>query len=651
MHTPEFEFSRQQLPDGTIAVPIHASFEAGPLRPCVLVSIGSGRPHLIAQEYQDRVVVEGCLIDHEGTIREWLLVTIQSAAGIVRRPDSPDLPGPSGTDLDRLWKATLEQSRAADQGRISSKWEFERPEPTWVDPKGRSPFHLSGWTVCTDDAVLAKVGLPLFGKSAHRYLWNPSKGAAAGFIAATPSPSHDALISFKSVLPEVESFIPLNIECGYMVMTAIPLASMGPIAFGRLLGGAPPDVWLAKSTTETRGVIAPRMSGEATVASALTARRPAAIRATEGLYLKLALLADAAAAVQGYLRKLNRPLLSLGDRSFRVAVTAPFGSLPALWTARVLLVDNGCARPVFTREGGLLGYRSFPQPAQNFRSLGPLREASPRPVLAGFRTPTPESEETISIEAVLSSADQYSDDLQLDCRPGEVPLALLRIGSGIDTLELVGHVRFDLGTEHWVFVSQPFKSSSEFLRDLISSDSIAATILVNPLYSSIADLSQIAALGVHLLLCNQQNQFSSASQDLKLLARAAATADGGKGSLAGRIASLLRESETRQRSLGSHNLAWNANAPRQLPDSLWCDVLAMLIRATPGWPGSTWSDNATGVIDNPAQVFDHLRSDLTDLLTVTRSMLGFENHANDIVRQAIDRVRKERGLIGNQKKQ
>lgn len=162
-----------------------------------------------------------------------------------------------------------------------------------------------------------------------------------------------------------------------MVMTAIPLASMGPIAFGRLLGGAPPDVWLAKSTTETRGVIAPRMSGEAMVASALTARRPAAIRATEGLHLKLALLADAAAAVQGYLW-LNRPLLSLGDRSFRVAVTARFGSLPALWTARVLLVDNGSAVCEFSLgKGGLLGYRSFPQPAQSSRSLGPLREASP----------------------------------------------------------------------------------------------------------------------------------------------------------------------------------------------------------------------------------------------------------------------------------
>src|SRR5262249_55577429 len=120
----------------------------------------------------------------------------------------------------------------------------EHPPALFYNPEKRAlvpltePDGKSAWTLCQDDAVLDAAGLPRFGDSLSRYLYQPGKPGQARFIAVTEPPTGDLTRSLADAIGDAP-LVPFNPEGGLlMVKEYFPLSLDD---FVNVLSGRPLD--------------------------------------------------------------------------------------------------------------------------------------------------------------------------------------------------------------------------------------------------------------------------------------------------------------------------------------------------------------------------------------------------------------------------
>jgi hypothetical protein len=563
-----------------------------------------------------------------------------------------------------------------------------------VTPEGRP------WTLATDDAELLAAGLPAYTSSRTR-LWRaapapagnqphftpiPSTPAALATSAATSAPAAPAASATLAApaagaeappivsrpqadsLPNRESKIenpplplapslplaptpspspapalaPFNPEGGLLFIRRLaPFALDDYAAFlgGRPWKGAPSgrDTYLLDTAMRPLGDWDSLQQGGSHLFAAAEGR---AGRFLETFHLKLTLLRQAVQLTRDAIHRRQLPLLNLSADSFRVALTAPAGTLPALWTAHLVPARAGqsVALPIKTVDTRY--FMALEQPSasvyrpsfmgQPIRGQGAIRV---RRVFADTGERTCIDATLVTHERVGHSA---SDILWL-----RLPLTgrTVDLFGRLDTAEGLasGEARFrtipqDLdpaidealrATEGAVFPDTPFETI--------------------PLLSSPADLYSLGILGALLLTVNAGNTLGVAADDMLGFARKLAQETTPGEPLAARALRVAGADPRIRAALGPHRLACDGitqdDAFGWLPPELWWQVLATLARFFPGTgPDSFCKDFGDASPFNLEKIFDTPLHELDNLLVRTRSLIVTDWTANREISRVIRRL-------------
>ena len=637
------------LPDGYLAIPLDEAQAAVPVRICVVVR-SEGEPaggHLVVLRHtMDARVVLSCLVDAGGAVHQWLELWIQDLSGLA---------GVSGlcreamtnAALDRRWRCRAEAMAALDGAAlIRTGWEDEHPRPVLIDLDAAAPVHpadgdsADAWTLCTDDAVLAERGLPVYSGSLHRYLYLSQWGPDYPFAAIDDdAPTIGAC---KPLAELIGARVPLNPAGGLMMVR--PYSPLDYETFSDLLAGA---AWEGPLHGRSPLVLDPVVNAVSRdKASAwpdglgLLGAAGRAGRMAESLHLKLRLFADAVAQVREAVAALGRPILSVTADSFRVHVGPAGQGLPLLWTGRAVLADPGDtveltiagsdARYFVPGAGaGMSIYRPASGTGQVIRGTAGVR----------IRQVMDEAGGAVVLEGTFATQERIA------VTPND--LVWIRLPAGDARVDLCAHLEQHsaLAAGEWRFRTIRQRLEDEVVATLRAAEGVplpGVMFDVIPPMSSPSDLYALGVLGVRTLLVNGGTSLPIALDETLSLARQVQQADDASAPTAERIAAVVNADERWARSIGPARLLADTTdggaAFDVIPLELWAEVLAVLVAMFPGLgPDSACADLAD-TRGGPVQgVFDGSIDALDRLLARTRSLVLVDWRQNREVHDAIRR--------------
>ncbi len=636
----------RSLPQGYGAAPLTEGESKATLKVCVVVKQGGESPLVLLRETLDARVYLGCLVDGAGVVHDWLEVWAQDVAGLAGA-----LPGYrqalTNAALDHRWAVRSEGfAKVEGAGLIAAGWETSNPPPVFIDVKKLAPIAAKdrrtggSWSLCKDEALLARKGVPGYAGSVSRHLYQPEMGEESPLlpldvVGADPeamgvgSARDVAAVNGGGGLMMVRRYAPLSYEQYVDAITGVE-GEAGPadallqgIAAASMGGSGGPvrsGGWLNTSAAGTRA------------------------RLVESLHLKLMLLAGAVAAVRSTLAGTQVPMLNITGRSFRVRLTGGAATLPLWWTARpeiaepgdaVELPIEGTTAKYYLTSGGAMSVYTPAAMGRSASGKGGLR----------LRNVITESNGAI-LEGTLTTQDRII--------PGSQDLLWLRM--------VVGQTRVDL---YGVIDSKEAMASGELrvrtipqrlpedvtarLKSALGVPIPDVSFELVPLLSSPCDLYALGVLAARTLLTGPGRPLPVALDELmSLAAQAGQMAESGED-LPGRLMRVFESDRKWAASLGPQKLLAGVSDADEaflaIPPRLWFGTLAMVIRMFTGMtPDSRCRDLGDAPLGGIHKVFDGVLDDLYALLTAARSLIvsdqGLSGDVRDVVKECLRAARR-----------
>ncbi len=643
------------VPEGYVAIPLHNG-NGVPLRICILVRRApdpvAGRLTILRDSF-DALIYLGCITDSAGRVQDWVELWVQqypaSAGSLAAFRESV-----TNSILDDRWRKRAEAWEKADRRlTIKTAWESSHPLPMFIDVAGGKCFSpmdeqsRQPWALCEDDGLLMKKGLAPFTRSLDRYLYLKSAGENSTFIAASVATVEGKKTSARplsEIVKDGPDVLSLNPTGGFISVrryNAIALDQFADV----LGGGAFEGVREGRSIVDPLGVAQALHRREQAAGSAGWLSFEPAHGTTfilESLHLKLRLLADAVEATKDYVRRAQRPILELSPSSFSVELADPGVALPYLWTANIALSDPGDAIPL---PLPIAGAQYFASPRQNGAAIYRAPAAARMFTGRGFvRVPS------VSITAEGQLVADLTLRTDSDIRPtaGDLLRFRLNLASGRFDLFARPDAESAAAAGEWRFRSLRHRVSDSNIVNAFKQaegtefDNILFELL--PLLNAPCDLYSLAVIAVRTLLVGTGATLAlSLDRVCSLAKQTVANTEGAPADLTSRIAGIFASDERWRQWLGAQNLLHDPDrseqAARVVPNKLWYDVLAMIVRMLPG-PGPERACRDYGDVPSGGihKVFDRAASDLSQLLLRTRSLVVMDARQNREMRSVIEKT-------------
>ena len=609
-------------PSGYVAVPIIEGQEHAPLRICALMRPAEdpvAGHWVVLRDLADARVVLGAIADTEGILHGYVEIWVQNVDRI-RATAAAHRFMMTNRALDERWASRHRCLLAADPSSIiTTGFEQRHPTAVQIDRASLRPLAIGAqgarWRLCENDDLLRDAGLPPYSTSLDRYLYQPELGVQGGFIPVTAqSPTNDSTLPLTQHMSP--NSVPFNVGAGLLMVR-----DYAPLGYSEFLEFMQAGSW--EGVRHGQSIVRPAPGLEVDD-SALAQRmflsradRPA--RVAEMLYLRLCALAGAVASVRIAVAQTRRPLLNLTDESFRVSVCPPRAGLPLSWGMQVKLVDLGDAIPLNAEFSelqyylrGVVGGTSIFRPSASEDALGHgtfrIRQVFTEKrgiVVEGTFRPT---------EALLASRND---------------LLRVRLAVAAGRVDLYTRLQPDmaLAEGEWRLRSIPQSLPEVAVTQLRAAEGIpfkSAEYEYIPLLSTPCDLYALAVLAVQTLLVKAGSTVSVALDDMSSLAREVARQYDKSISLPARISVILGQDARWHQSLGPGRWGGEQISPEVasacIPQELWCDVLAAIVRMFPGLgPDSACADLGDAPPNAIHRVFDPL---LAELDTLTSKVVG-----------------------------
>jgi len=641
--TPPFVFA-------SVPARLPANFAAGaitpdnaPLRICIIIRTDAKpgvSPLVPIRETLDARVYLGCITDAAGAVIRYVELWVQDPTGLGRAPAAYRNALTNHT-LDERWVRMANDLASSDSPIITCGWESTHPAPLFLDAKTqkiippRDERTGASWNLCTDESLLERKGLPAYGTTLSRHLYQPdladtSEVLPVDLIGGEPS-------AIKSALGLAGTPISVNPGGGLMLVT--PLAECSFEHFCDALSGHSGEAGDADSFLR---VIS---------ASALGATNGKPVkqggwlglsgvgqtgRMIEALHVKLMLLAGAASHLHAAARRSQAPLLNITADSLRVRLTPGLSTLPLWWAAQTVLVVPGEALELPIPNTST---KYFVAPSSGGMSI--YAPASIGQIAGGkgwlrLRNVSSEGDGTI-LEGTLSTQERLA--------AGTNDLLWLRLSAGPTRIDL--HATVDAGsamaTGELRLRTVPTRLTEGAVSHLRSALGVpipdVAFELV-PLLSTPCDLYSFGVLAVRTLLAGGKRSLPVALDDvLSLALHTGRDADSGRD-LATRIGLAFESDKRFTESLGPQSLLVDCpdatNAFDAVPPRLWFGVLAFTIRCLTGVsPDSRCRDFGDAPAGAIHRVFDGPLEDLYALLSSCRALIVPDHALNREIRSVV----------------
>jgi hypothetical protein len=638
--------NQQGIPEGYCAIPIHESELGATIRLCVLAKKAAdpAAGHLVLlRDLPDAMVYLGCLMDAGGHLREWIEIWIQNMDGL--ESSLPALRESfSNQNLDERWAATAKSFTAMNPASfIETGWETKHPLPAFLDLGRQSPLHPgpidNRWQLCRDEAVLQAAGLPAYGTSLFRYLYQPGAKESVLIPVVAGAPTNLSTRSLAEALQAAPASVPLNPQGGLLL--ARQYSPLSYEDYIDLLGG---KAW--KGLEHGKGALTfdrvYRSLGDWTQmqqsgAHLFLGANGRAGRFVEAFHLKLQLFFEALGSARGMVAQQQLPFLNVAADSFRVSLHEVGAKLPFLWTASCELVkpSEAFALPVESsdlryfiraRPGGTSVYNPDSHKSA-IHDSGNVR----------IRSVMPPEQGRVQLEATLVMRER------LEVSPHD--LLWVRLPLPIGRVDLYGHLSTSDGLAEGEarFRTVPQNLPQEVIDGLRAAEGVSfarSPFEVVPLLSTPCDLYALGVLAVRTFLVNPQNTLAVALDEVLSLARQIAAAYKPEIPLASRVASVITAEPRFAKSLAPNRLVQEPmeaiTALELLPADLWYRLLAVLVRLFPGiGPDSYCKDYGDAPALALEVVFNKPLEDLEQLLIRSRSLIVIDWSANREVHSAI----------------
>src|SRR5882724_3153096 len=634
------------VPEGYSAIPVLQSETSGTVRLCVLARQMPDpvAGHLVLlRDLPDAMVYLGCLVDAGGRLREWVELWVQNVDGL--ESSLPALRESfSNHSLDQRWaNAAKSFATLNPRGFIHTGWETKHPLPTFLDLSRQQPVHPGSgdnrWQLCQDDQALQSAGLPTYGTSLFRYLYQPA-AKDTGFVPvvagapATPV-THPLAEAFK----DSQSQVSLNPQAGLLM--AQNFAPLGFEDYVDLLGGKGwKGIEHGKRMLNFNGVYRTlddwnqmQQSGS----HLFLGGQGRAGRFVESFHLKLQLLVEVLTSVRAFVEQQQLPFLNLASDSFRVSLNEVGAKLPFLWTANGVLVkpSQAFALPVESsdfryfiraRAGGTSIYHPEGLNA-SLQSNGSVR----------IRKVLPPDQGRTLLEGTLVMQERIS------VSPHDLLWIRLPLPAG--RVDLYGHLYTTDGLAQGEarFRTVPQVLAPDIDAALRAAEGVSfarSPFEVVPLLSTPCDMYALGVLAVRTFLVNPQNTLAVALDEVLSLARQAATNYKAESPLAARIGSIMTDDPRFAKSLAPHRLVQEPMEPMTafelLPREMWYHTLAAIVRLFPGLgPDSYCKDFGDAPSLALEVIFNKPLEDFEKLLVRSRSLVVIDWNANREVHSAI----------------
>jgi hypothetical protein len=627
------------VPSGYLLAPLHDTQSEPPTRLCVLVrqevDPAQGAFVLLRDAHTCQVYL-GALADAAGRIQDWLEIWVQSprqeAAGAAGTTDEL-----TNTTFDERWKAEVHLWAATlSRDTLITRMEEHNPRPVLIHGPGKqpSPFattELSPFQLCRDEALLDSLGLPAYGASCWRYLYQPGANPATLLAVdpEAPANAHVQPLDRLKVRPEIRDIF--NPQAGLLHLAR--LRPIGAEEFLQVLEGqawegsvpGAPRLALDTACAEFQG-----WSAKQTGLPFLrySSASPAE-RLHEILFLKLSLLSGMFKEVRRYTKAQQMPLLNLTPQSFGMTLPETGEQFPALWAIQCSLIKPSQAHPLqlksteqkyFVRLGRIEPSPYLPEGlgAHSF-GRGSIR----------LRNVFTNDDGTV-LEGTLVAEDYLSVDSH--------DLLWFRLPLEEQRLEFHAHVYTGeaVGPREARFRTVPSRMPEALTQTLKRTLTTFARspYEIWPLLSSPCDLHSLGVLAIRTLLANGKSNLPVVIDDVLGLARHVGEVAASGATLGAKLHEMSTREPRSTELLGAHHLAGELvtaeEARRLMSDALWLDVLSLLLRLFPGASTASFCKNLGDVPPLALEtVFDGPIQELDALVLRLRSMLAPSVFANE----------------------
>jgi hypothetical protein len=636
----------EQFQKGYRAVPISEADKESALRLCAVVREAPDPVagiFVLLRDTTEESIFLGCLLDKGGHVHHWVELWIQNinnlAASIQTHHETF-----SNHALDERWKRRAAFFARRDRSsKIEIGSEKVHPLPIYFDlavseptnPKDKSSSEP--WELCLDDALLEGHGLSRYSTSLMRYLYVPGASNPVFLPMTKGALRNEATQEPAEMLGPV---IPLNADGGLMMAQKFSPLSLE--SYADLLGGqAWKGIEEGNKVFKLDGVYRTLQNADLIQqggAHLFSGKRGRAGRLIEIFHLKLNLLLQVFQLVQDFVRDEQLPFLNLSADSFRVSLAETGTSLPFLWSAKVRLAALGSAFPLPIESGEA---RYFIAPGLTQTSIyRPVTPSLPVSAMGAVRIRKilAQKDETV-LEGTISTQERI-DISQTDLLWIQLTLSCGRVVFYANLTEGVaaGERRFrtipQKLPEH---VGLAIRSGEGVRFPNVPFETL-------PMRSSPADLYALAVIAVRILLVNDETTLAIALDEIQSLAQTVADKDPKGVELSTRLRDVTTTDNRWSASLGPHRLLNpQALTPEEaltyLPDGLWWDTIALLIRC---FPGATPDSFAADLGDAPPlalhAVFEPPINALEKLSLRARSLLFVDWKYNSEITAVIQAV-------------
>ena len=631
---------------GYRAVPISEADKDSALRLCAVVREAPDPVAGIFVSLRDTTeesIFLGCLLDKGGHVHHWVELWIQNINNLEASIQTHHETF-SNYALDERWKRRAAFFARRDRSnKIEISSETVHPLPIYFDLAVSEPINprdktsSEPWELCMDDALLEDHALPRYSTSLTRYLYVRGASNPVFLPMTKGSLRNEATEEPADVLGLV---IPLNADGGLMMAQKFSPLSLE--SYAELLGGqAWKGIEEGNKVFKLDGVYRTLQNSDLIQqggAHLFSGKRGRAGRLIEIFHLKLNLLLQVFQLVQDFVRDEQLPFLNLSADSFRVSLAETGTSLPFLWSAKVRLAALGSAFPLPIESGEA---RYFIAPGLTHTSIyRPVTPSSPVSAMGAVRIRKilAQKDETV-LEGTISTQERI-DISQTDLLWIQLTLSCGRVDFYANLTEGVaqGERRFR---------TIPQKLPEHVGLAIRSAEGVrfpSVPFETLPMRSSPADLYALAVIAVRILLVNDETTLAIALDEIQSLAQTVADKDPQGVELSTRLRDVTTSDSRWSASLGPHRLLnpqtlTPEEALTYLPDGLWWDTIAMVIRC---FPGATRDSFAADLGDAPPlaldAVFESPISALEKLSLRARSLLFVDWKYNSEITAVIQAV-------------
>jgi hypothetical protein len=642
------QFDAGTVPDGYKVLALWPE-DATPILICLLVQINGSEgsaPFVLLREAADASVYLGCLADTSGHPKAWIEIWLQNVDRCIFSWRA-QLEALTNAFWDRRWSERVASIRLLKrQSIIETGFETRHPAPVLIDRVKGSVIHPiepitnRALSLCLDEAALARAGLPSYGSSLHRYLWNGPVDKEVVFFAATSgAPTRPGVRLFADLFGDLSPFNPAS---GLIMVR--PLAPLGLVEFADLLSGKP---WVGFHS----GRVSFRIGGaysdlgdpeaiQQRGGHLFSGRSGRSGRLLEVFHLKLNLILQILTEVRTATGRQQLPFLALNAESFRVQLSEIGTGLPLFWGARVDLGEASCALPLSVGNGEARYFLPAELPGQS------IYKPQTRSVLErGFATVRirkvlPPEVDGTRIEATLVT------DERLTVAASDLIHVRLPLASG--RVDLFGRVdesqALAAGETRFRTLPQKFPESIQKALELVAGTPVgSASFEVLPLLSSPCDMYAIAVLATRILLVDEETTLPVALDEMLSLARQVAGEFTPEVSLGDRLLKIVNRDPRWATSLGPKRLMRETTArdvaPWVLPADLWWETLGFVVRLFPGiGPDSICRDFGDAPDSALDHIFEEAINDINILLLRSRSLVVADWTQNLEIHDAIYEV-------------